>query len=67
MTSLTQEITLKTTALPESMQYEVLNFISFLYAKWAKSQLDETALLSEKTLATDWNREEEDEAWIKFQ
>jgi hypothetical protein len=26
-----------------------------------------TALLSESTLAQDWNREEEDEAWEKFQ
>lgn len=26
-----------------------------------------TALLSESALAQDWNREEEDEAWAKFQ
>ena len=28
---------------------------------------DETALLSEKVLAEDWNRPEEDEAWAHFQ
>ncbi len=38
MTSLTQEITLKTSVLPEIMQYEVLNFIGFPYEKLAKSQ-----------------------------
>jgi hypothetical protein len=38
MSSLTQEITFKTAALPEIMQYEVLDFISFLYEKLAKSQ-----------------------------
>ena len=38
MTSLTQEITLKSLVLPEIMQYEVLDFISFLYEKLAKSQ-----------------------------
>ena len=38
MTSLTQEITLKTSVLPEIMQYEVLDFIGFLYEKLAKSQ-----------------------------
>jgi antitoxin component of MazEF toxin-antitoxin module len=38
MTSLTQEITLKSSVLPEIMQYEVLDFISFLYEKLAKSQ-----------------------------
>jgi hypothetical protein len=67
MTSLTQEITLKTAALPEMMQYEVLDFISFLYEKLAKSQYNETALLSEQSLAKDWNNKEEDEAWEKFQ
>ncbi|MFH1975774.1 MAG: hypothetical protein ABIJ52_09455 [Pseudomonadota bacterium] len=29
--------------------------------------LNETALLSEKALATDWNRPEEDEAWSHLQ
>jgi len=29
--------------------------------------VSETALLSEKTLAEDWNRDEEDEAWKHLQ
>ncbi|MEK7991948.1 MAG: hypothetical protein VSS52_013135 [Thiotrichaceae bacterium] len=29
--------------------------------------INTTALLSESVLAQDWNREEEDEAWAKFQ
>lgn len=34
----------------------------------AKSrQVPSTLLLSEKTLATDWNRPEEDEAWASLQ
>ncbi|MBM3934832.1 MAG: hypothetical protein FJ319_11130 [SAR202 cluster bacterium] len=30
-------------------------------------QVSETALLSEKTLAEDWNRPEEDQAWAHLQ
>ncbi|KKS85612.1 MAG: Transcriptional regulator/antitoxin, MazE [Candidatus Gottesmanbacteria bacterium GW2011_GWA1_43_11] len=29
--------------------------------------VNDGALLSEKTLATDWNRKEEDEAWMSLQ
>ena len=38
MSLLTQEIASKTEALPEIMQYEVLDFVSFLHEKLAKSQ-----------------------------
>jgi len=39
-----------------------------IIAATAKSKpLTTTLLLSEKTLATDWNRPEEDEAWASLQ
>ena len=67
MTSLTQEIALRSAALPEDMQREILDFVSFMAEKLAKSERNETALLSEAALAADWNKTEEDEAWEKFQ
>lgn len=67
MTSLIQEITFKSSALPEEKQREILDFVSFVYSKFSKQELNETALLSEKVLAIDWDREEEDKAWEKFQ
>ncbi len=67
MNSLTQEIAIKSAALPEDMQREVLDFVSFISAKLARAEHNEAALLSEHVLATDWNKEEEDEAWEKFQ
>lgn len=36
-------------------------------AKSGEEGVSETALLSEKALAEDWNREEEDEAWDHLQ
>jgi Protein of unknown function (DUF2281). len=67
MTSLIQEIAFKSAALPEDKQQEILDFVSFIYAKFSKLEVNETTLLSEKALATDWDREEEDAAWAKFQ
>ncbi len=48
--------------LPDTMLEEVLDFVRFLKAKAAQEGL-ETAVLSEGTLARDWLRPEEDEAW----
>ncbi len=48
--------------MPEPALDEVLNFVRFLKAKQA-SELNEAALLSEQSLAKDWLRPEEDEAW----
>ncbi len=44
--------------LPEDAQREVYDF--YLFVK-------QRALLSEKSLAEDWNKPEEDEAWKAFQ
>jgi len=59
-----QEITAKISALPEPMQQEVIDFIEFMQIKVARrsssAAKNETALLSEHALATDWNRPEED-------
>jgi hypothetical protein len=66
-----QEITAKISALPESMQEEVFDFVEFMHAKVVRQVLppskNEPALLSEQELATDWNRPEEDEAWASYQ
>lgn len=71
MTHSIQEITAKINALPEPMQQEVLDFIEFMQAKVARqsslSAKHEPALLSEQTLAADWDRPEEDEAWASYQ
>lgn len=70
MDILVQEIAKQIAMLPEKERQETLNFIEFLQNKLAKklpNSVNETALLSESTLATDWNRAEEDEAWAKFQ
>lgn len=70
MNSLTQEITERVLMLPEQKQKEALDFIKSLQKKITKKSLNvicETALLSESTLATDWNQPEEDEAWAEFQ
>jgi antitoxin component of MazEF toxin-antitoxin module len=37
--------------------------IRIVPAKIRKAKLNDTLLLSEKSLGTDWNRPEEDEAW----
>jgi len=70
MTHSIQEITAKISALPEPVQQEVFDFIEFMQAKVARQALTpkhESALLSERALATDWNRPEEDEVWASYQ
>jgi hypothetical protein len=67
MTHSIEEITAKVSALPEPMQQEVFDFVEFMQAKVSRQKLSsshEAALLSEQALATDWNRSEEDEAWM---
>ena len=48
--------------VPEPMLEEVLDFIKFLESKSFR-KISETAVLSEATLAKDWLKPEEDEAW----
>lgn len=48
--------------VPDLVIDELLDFLRFLKAK-KKEQPLETALLSEKVLAKDWLRPEEEEAW----
>lgn len=48
--------------LPPALRQQVLDFIRFLQQKATQERL-ETVLLSEETLARDWLRPEEDEAW----
>ncbi len=69
MTHSIQETTAKISALPEPMQQEVFNFIEIMHLKAARQALaskHEPALLSEPALAADWNRPEEDEAWVSY-
>ena len=51
--------------LPPDYIQEVKNFINYLKHKKTMS-LSETLLLSEKSLAIDWNTPEEDEAWANL-
>lgn len=57
--------------LPEYAQQEVYDFYLLIkqrvLEKRAISGAGESALLSEKCLAEDWDRPEEDEAWQAFQ
>ena len=57
--------------LPESAQQEVYDFYLFVRQRVLEEQAfaasGEGALLSEKGLAEDWNRPEEDQAWRAFQ
>ncbi len=48
--------------VPGPLLQEVVDFVRFLKAKGASGRM-ETALLSERSLARDWLRPEEDEAW----
>ena len=67
MTHSIQEITAKISALPEPMLQEVFGFVEFMQAKAARQTLaskHEPVLVSEQALAGDWNRPEEDEAWM---
>lgn len=57
--------------LPEDAQQEVYDFYLFVKQRAIEKQrisaAGESALLSEESLAEDWNRPEEDEAWQAFQ
>ena len=57
--------------LPEHAQREVYDFYLFIreraLEKQGRSVAGESALLSETSLAEDWDRSEEDEAWQAFQ
>lgn len=58
--------------LPEDDQREVYDFYLFVKQRVLEKQKSilqagESALLSEKSLAKDWNKLEEDEAWKAFQ
>ena len=48
--------------VPEPILEEVLYFMRFLENK-SRSRISETAILSESSLAKDWLKPEEDEAW----
>ena len=48
--------------VPEPILEEVLDFIRFLENK-SRNKISETAILSESSLAKDWLKPEEDEAW----
>ena len=49
-------------AAPEPMLREVLDFIGFLKIRQTPGAM-QTAIASESSLATDWLKPEEDEAW----
>ncbi|MGZ8238678.1 MAG: hypothetical protein ACXW00_09020 [Methylobacter sp.] len=66
MTYSIQEITAKISALPEPMQQEVFSFIELMHLKAARQALaskHEPVLFSEQA---DWNRPEEDDAWVSY-
>jgi hypothetical protein len=48
--------------IPEPCLSEALDFVHFLKAKAGREKLD-TAVMSESSLAKDWLKQEEDEAW----
>ncbi len=52
-------------ALPEPLQREVYDFARFLRAK-REEELFNGLILSEATLAKDWNTPEEDTAWASL-
>ncbi len=57
--------------LPEWARREVYDFFLFVKQRIEHQQAlvnaDECALLSEDSLAEDWNKSEEDQAWQNFQ
>ncbi len=57
--------------LPENAQQEVYDFYCFIKQRVQEDkiirQIDETTLLSQSSLAQDWDNEEEDKAWKEFQ
>ncbi len=68
MKQLVEEIVLHSRCLPDDIQREVLDFIKFKENKLKQQQANqlEISMLSESALS-DWNNEEEDEAWKNFQ
>jgi len=57
--------------LPENAQQEVYDFYLFVKQRVSEKKIidsaNETLLLSEESLAEDWNKKEEDAAWKEFQ
>ena len=52
-------------SLPSEYFQEIMDFIGYLRLKQLKS-IPETMILSEKSLAKDWDTPEEDEAWANL-
>jgi len=50
---------------PEPILSEVLDFVHFLKTKASREKLD-VAMMSESSLAKDWLKPEEDEAWQRL-
>ena len=48
--------------LPADSLNEVIDFVAWIKQR-KKSQIPETMMMSEASLAKDWNTPEEDEAW----
>jgi hypothetical protein len=61
----TEQLVLEIEKLPPAYKQEILNFVDFLKSK-RKPQISETLLLSEASLAKDWDTPEEDEAWASL-
>ncbi|MCL2108569.1 MAG: DUF2281 domain-containing protein [Oscillospiraceae bacterium] len=51
--------------LPSEYIQEIMDFVGYLKLKKLKS-IPETMLLSEESLAKDWNTPEEDRAWANL-
>jgi hypothetical protein len=49
-------------SLPSDCIQEIMDFVRYLKLKQLKN-IPETMILSEQSLAKDWNTPEEDEAW----
>jgi hypothetical protein len=58
-------------ALPEPAQDELYHFYLFLKQQYQeqtiKAVVSDTTLLSEKSLAEDWDKQEEADAWQAYQ
>lgn len=68
MQRLIKEIELHSRQLPDEIQQEVLDFIKLKEKKIAKDEQEklEISILSESAMS-DWDNDEEDEAWKGFQ
>ena len=68
MQRLLKEIELHSRKLPDDIQQEVLDFIKLKERKLAKVKKEklEISILSESAMS-DWENEEEDDAWSSFQ